>query len=198
MNDDLYTEIFEAPVDFLAGKPNRLDSLIRLMHLGGTIDDRPIIFFMLENLDVIKYLDKNNVDFFILDEFIGGHTTLHQSIDSDQNVFQWMVNKYKKNGKIDIKNEDGITALSAAIKFGNLEYAQILLEAGADPKSSDLQGLSVAKQAIYCIEGEDIGISGLKLLIKHGLTFSKEYKEELIQNAQFLSQHKMEKYLLSL
>jgi Ankyrin repeats (3 copies) len=198
MNDDLYSEIFEAPVDFLIGKPSRLDSLIKLMHLGRTIDDRPIIFFMLDNLDVIKYLDANGVDFFIFDEFVGGHTTLHHSLESDESIFRWIVDKYKKNGKIDVKNEDGFTALSQAIKFGKLHYAQILLEAGADPKSSDLQGLSIAKQAIYCIEGEDVGISGLKLLIKNGLTFSNEDKKELIQNANFLSQHDMEKYLLNL
>ena len=74
-----------------------------------------------------------------------GNTALHYASDSTSPE---MISLLLGHGaRLDIPNRQGLTPLMLAAKAGRADLAEVLLEAGADPKRLDFTGRSAAEWA---------------------------------------------------
>ena len=94
-------------------------------------------------------------------------------------------------GEIDLTEEEGLTALSVQVKFGNIEHARTLLELGANPNSFGViesygnAHLYVSTQAINVLadaldeKRDQLSVALLQLLKDYGLNPPPAEREKL-------------------
>jgi hypothetical protein len=207
-------EFYDAGHDYEAGYAKPLKRLLphilrkelvwSVDYEDGDIDKvgEPILFMVASaGVKTLNFLKRNKVDFYQKDSY--GKTLLHKFShfdEYDEMVFMWTLNWFKAHGYVDAIDNDGFTALSGAIKFGSINKARQLLEAGADAMSraksayQNGTGLTPWTQAIICLDGEDKGIACLELLMSKSKP-TTELITEMIELAKSLSHLKTVKWI---
>ena len=162
---------------FLAGDHSDDEWALEIFKTGERNFGDPVVFDAVSQLKTLIFLDQNDVDIF--KRSADGSTILADNLERyDLQTYRWLAKKFAQKGAIDWAEEEGITPLSAKIKFGELEKARILLEHGASVNSfaqiARYGGarLDVGTQAVLCSprtrSPEDAAIEALKLLTEFG------------------------------
>lgn len=125
-----------------------------------------------------------------------GETVLFDGAHLDIAAYERLAESFAKQGKIDLAEADGLTALSVQVKFGNLDRAKLLLRHGADvgrfatiARYGNAR-LTIPQQAINVMtmagpaEKGTLSIALLDLLKAHGLRPDAAEKSDLLQRAQ--------------
>ncbi|WP_127045040.1 ankyrin repeat domain-containing protein [Pseudorhodobacter sp. E13] len=125
-----------------------------------------------------------------------GETVLFDGAHLEITAYGRVAESFAKRGKIDLAETEGLTALSAQVKFGNLDRVKLLLRHGADvgrfatiARYGNAR-LTIPQQAINVMttagpaEKETLSITLLDLLKAHGLRLDAAEKSDLLQRAR--------------
>jgi ankyrin repeat protein len=162
----------------------------------------PVLFYVASSgIKTLEFLKSKKVNFYQKNS--DGYTLLHQFSHYDEydtDVFYWVLEWFKEHGYVDATTNDGFSALSCAIKFGAVNKAKKLLEAGANPMSQaksaylNAQGLTPWTQAINCLDGEEKRIACLNLLLSKSKP-TPELITEMLESARFLNYSEIAKWI---
>ncbi|WP_174939769.1 hypothetical protein [Burkholderia lata] len=155
----------------------------------------PILFHVARSRAIFDFLERRDVNFLQRDERTG-ETLLHcATLDRDSALFEKVVAWYATRNLLEESGRSGITALSAALKFGLIERTEKLIDASADMSAVAANDPTPIRQATYCLDGEDAAISGLNLLLLRGVEVSRDEALHLKQSAADLGRGEVEKWL---
>jgi ankyrin repeat protein len=190
---DTVDKLHEWEVDFLSGDHASDQWAVDVLAFGNDEDGVPLFFHAPRSLTALQFLNANGVDLVRPDA--DGQTLLWQDrVELD--AFAWLADVFKSRRAIDLPDSEGMTALSALIKQGEIPKARLLLERGASPNSFATiaryggSRLDIATQAIYAqgapldLTQEDAAIAALSLLKEFGLATSPEQKRDLAARAE--------------
>lgn len=196
MNDeDILNDLFEASGAFFDGDESGVRRLLPYILKKEVTDGIPVLFYVVDNVELLEFLAVNGVDFYQRTE-LGGESLLHQvSLGDESDVFEWVLGWYKDKNIIDTTDDAGITTLSSLVKFGNVSRATRLIESGADLKSVAENGLTPALQSVLCLDGEKEGIECLSMLFSKGLALNVDELTSLGQTARSLNRLSIAKYI---
>lgn len=196
MNDeDILNDLFEASGAFFDGDESGVRRLLPYILKKEVTDGVPVLFYVVDNVELLEFLAGNGVDFYQRTE-LGGESLLHQvSLGDEDEVFEWVLRWYKNKSIIDATDDAGITTLSSLVKFGNAARAARLVDSGADLKSVAENGLTPARQAVLCIEGEEDALECLSMLFSKGLALNVDELTLLGQAARSLNRLSIAKYI---
>ncbi|MGV1832120.1 hypothetical protein [Agrobacterium vitis] len=164
-----------------------------------SVNDIPLLFRAAYSTEGFKFLAENGVN--LLQKTNHGATLLIESQgEFDVDTYRWLAQEFAKRDAIDLHDEEGFTALSSKIKFGDLDKARILLENGASIHTFATvarygnKRRSIPQQAVICmpsggLDPQQVSIKALKLLQEFGYNPSKEEVSELLSG---VSEHKPE------
>lgn len=196
MNDeDIVNDLFEASGAFFDGDESGVRRLLPYILKKEVTDGIPVLFYVVDNVELLEFLAVNGVDFYQRTE-LGGESLLHQvSLGDESDVFEWVLGWYKDKNIIDTTDDAGITTLSSLVKFGNAPRATRLVDSGADLKSVAENGLTPARQAVLCIEGEEDALECLSMLFSKGLVLNVDELTFLAQTARGMNRLNLENYI---
>ena len=153
-------------------------------------DDVPVLFQCVSSKAALQFLDAAGVN--LLQRAADGSTLLMEKrIGVDDGAYRWLAEKFQTSQAVDLADDEGFTALSIMIKFGELGRARILLEcdasvdAYAEVKRYGGAKLDIPTQAVNCmplagVDAQDAVIAALKLLQEFGYRASPEQKQDLL------------------
>jgi ankyrin repeat protein len=191
MDDDFIVDVFEAADAFASGDLAPIERLLPKIERKEIFEDVPLLFFVSKSQDIFDFLEKRGVD-FLQKNARTGDTFLHNvTLDGGSDIFEKVLAWYSDRGLIDASDNSGITALSVALKFGLIDRAERLIDRGADVSSVALNGVTPFRQALYCLEGEDVAISELNLLVARGGRISADEVLDLKNAAMALGRRKV-------
>ncbi|AOK15519.1 hypothetical protein WT26_05485 [Burkholderia cepacia] len=195
MDDEVIVDIFEAADEFAAGNLSPITRLLPRIERGEFLEGVPILFYVVRSREIFDFLDGRGVNFLQKNE-LTGHNLLHDAILEDgSEIFEKVLSWYSSRGLVDDPDINGITPLSSALKFGKVERVERLIDSGANMLSVASNGLTPIKQALYCLEGEDVAISELDMLFKKGIAISSSEIQDLVKSAVFLGKKKVSKWI---
>ncbi|WP_423378190.1 hypothetical protein [Burkholderia sp. LMG 32019] len=195
MNAEIIVDIFEAADAFSEGDLAPIQRLLPKIERQEVLEGIPILFQVARSRAIFDFLDSRDVNFLQRDERTGD-TFLHcATLDRDSALFEKVVAWYATRNLLEESGHSGITALSAALKFGLIERAEKLIDAGADMSTMATNGLTPILQATYCLDGEVAAISGLNLLLLSGIEVSRDEALHLKKCASDLGRGEVEKWL---
>lgn len=188
-------ELVQGWDDALAQDDHSTDaSVLALLREGGFWGGLPITHWAPITGEGVRLALAAGVDFS--QRGPDGETVLFMDGLHDDAAFTCLADHFADLGLIDAVDNEGLTALSAQVKFGQPGRARVLLERGASPNTvahvARLGGapLSVAMQAANPIiradnqtETEMQSIALLTLLRDFGLSLSPTQKAELAARA---------------
>lgn len=158
------------------------------------IEGVPIVFFAPGSDAAVTLALAADVDFTVRNA--DGETVLFDGAHLDLSAYGRLAECFAKQGKIDLAEAEGLTALSVQVKFGNLDRAKLLLQHGADVGRFATIArygharLTIAHQAINVMtssgpaEKEALSIALLDLLKAHGLRLDAAEKSDLLQRTR--------------
>jgi ankyrin repeat protein len=184
-NFDTVRRIYDWERAFLSGDRSTDQWAIDVLSSGTDEDGVPLIIHAPKSLRALEFLNRNGVD--LLRPEPDGQTLLWDN-RLDLDAHSWLADLFLLHHAVDLPDSEGMTALSALIKQGELSRARILLERGASPNSFATiaryggSRLSIAIQAVYAsgtplsLSQEDAAIAALSLLKEFGLSVSSDEK----------------------
>lgn len=194
MGDEVIVDIFEAADEFAAGNLSPITRLLPRIDRGGFLRGA-ILFYVVRSREIFDFIDEKGVNFLQKNE-LTGHNLLHDAILGDgSEIFEKVLSWYSSRGVVDDPDINGITPLSSALKFGKVERVERLIDSGANMLSVASNGVTPIKQALYCLEGEDVAISELDVLFKKGIAVSSSEIQDLVESAVFLGKKKVSKWI---
>ena len=158
------------------------------------IDGVPIVFYAPGSDAAVALALAADVDFTVRNP--DGETVLFDGAHLDLAAYGRLAERFAKQGKIDLAETEGLTALSVQVKFGNLDRVKLLLRHGADAGRFATIArygnarLTIPQQAIKVMtmagpaEKEALSIALLDLLKAHGLRLDAAEKSDLLQRAR--------------
>lgn len=186
---DYFDLLYEASGYFIDGDSSYVDKLLPDIIAKKCYNETPVLFYLIDYVEVLEYLKSKNIDFFQKDPVTGGGLLHYAVLHSEDDVFAWILQLYAEHGDVEDSNNKGITALMVALKFGIISRAKMLIDHGASTTSKGIYDLTPLRQAFLCVEGEDKAIEGLELIFSTG-DFSSEILG-LIENAEQLKMPKV-------
>lgn len=159
------------------------------MNAASPTDGQPPVFEIASfPLPVVQRLCRAGLDLFVQDE--DGASLLHQFDVAEPRTYDWIVRRFAERGLIDQATHEGITALSGAVKFGDVRAVRSLLAAGASPNTVariERYGgsrLSIPRQVMLAMvddEADPVGVrlEILSLLERHGLRIDASVREDV-------------------
>jgi hypothetical protein len=193
-NFDTIRKLGEWESAFLSGDHASDRWALGVLSTGADEDGVPLFFHVPKNLPALQFLHENRVDLLTSDP--DGQTFLWEGDGLELDTYAWLADVFQSRNAIDLPDDEGMTALSAHIKLGELPRARILLERGASPNTFATiaryggSRLDIATQAVYAsgtplnLTQEDAAIGALSLLKEFGLTVSPDQKLDLIKRAK--------------
>lgn len=175
---------------FLQGDHSDDDWFLTQVQRDVRIHGMPLWFSAASTIETFSFLRDMGIDLTEQDDTRS--TVLMEPEKSfDIEVFRWLADEFARKDAIDIAEEEGFTALSTKIKFGELEKARILLERGASVTTFATVArygharIAIANQAINCIpidnySQEDTAIEALKLLVEFGYSPDIDHSGQLL------------------
>ncbi|VWC35883.1 hypothetical protein BLA6993_06714 [Burkholderia lata] len=195
MNAGFIVDIFEAAGAFSEGDLAPIQRLLPNIARQDVLEGMPVLFQVARSRAIFDFLDANHVNFLQRNERTGD-TFLHcATLDREAALFEKAVAWYAARSLLDEPDRSGVTALSAAFKFGLIARAEKLIDAGADMSTVAANGLTPIRQALYCLDGEDAAISGLNVLLRRGVQVSRDEALHLKQAASDLGRNEVAKWL---
>jgi hypothetical protein len=158
------------------------------------IEGVPIVFYAPGSEAAVTLALAAGVDFTASNP--DGETVLFDGAHLEIAAYERLAESFAKQGKIDLAEAEGLTALSVQVKFGNLDRAKLLLRHGADAGRFATIArygnarLTIPHQAINVMttegpaEREALSIALLDLLKAHGLRLDAAEKSDLLRRAQ--------------
>ncbi|ACM36182.1 MULTISPECIES: ankyrin repeat domain-containing protein [Rhizobium/Agrobacterium group] len=175
---------------FLRGDHSDDSWVISQLKSEPSVNGIPLLFRAAYSTEGLRFLAENGVN--ILQRSEDGSTLLMEARSGfDIETYRWLAGEFAKRDAIDLHDEEGFTALSVKIKFGELEEARILLENGASIRTFATvarygnRRLTIPRQAVICtsrseLDPQQVSIEALKLLQEFGYDPSKEEVAELL------------------
>lgn len=175
---------------FMEDDKSALETLLPDILNKKLYNELPILFYVSNQVRILEYLKSKHVDFFQKDE-VSGSGLLHYAVTDIENddAFLWILKYYAEHGDVEDTNADMITTLMAALRFGRIRRAKLLIEYGASTTSVGYNNLTPLKQAFLCDASEVLAIKGLELLWPTA-DFSAEVSG-LIESAKQLKKYKV-------
>ena len=158
------------------------------------VDGVPIVFYAPGSEAAVTLALAADVDFTARNP--DGETVLFDGAHLDLAAYGRLAESFASQGKIDLAEAEGLTALSVQVKFGNLDRVKLLLRHGADVGRFATVArygnarLTIPQQAINVmtlagpVEKEALSIALLDLLKAHGLRLDAAEKSDLLQRAR--------------
>lgn len=178
---------------FLQGDHSEDTWLLKQLRDSQSIDGVPLFFRVASTVEALTFLRDHGVKLTTPDD-TGSTLLMEPEFALDAEVYRWLADEFQAAGAIDLAEEEGFTALSTKIKFGELEKARILLERGAKIDSFATVNryggarITIANQAINCIPKDNapqevVSISALQLLKDFGYAPARDEAQKLFDDA---------------
>lgn len=164
---------------------------VDLLRSAQPAEDDHILFHAPQSAPAVDLAQKAGVDFAVRRP--GGETLLFETDLHDAGAYRLVAQHYAARDGIDWADADGITALSAQVKFGRLDNARTLLELGASPDHTATVArysgahVTVPMQAVSVVCDNDdpqtTSIRLLTLLKAFGAHITPEHKSQLLERS---------------
>lgn len=175
---------------FLEGDHSDDDWFLSQVQRDVRIHGMPLWFSAASTIEAFSFLRDKGIDLTEQDD-TRSTVLMEPEKPFDIEVFRWLADEFSRKDAIDIAEEEGFTALSTKIKFGELEKARILLEKGASVTTFATVAryggakITIAHQAINCIpkgsySQEDTALEALKLLVEFGYSPDRDHSGHLL------------------
>ncbi len=170
-----------------ASDEEHLNMVKYLVENGADIDSEALT--VTRNLEIFEYLlEKGNVDINSVGYLGMTALSLSSIEEGDFEMFKYLL---KKGVDVNVKNDDGSTALMVASLYGNLEMVKYLIENGADINAKDNDGSTALiyaskwanlEEVEYLVKnGADINIKDIEGKTALDWATTEEIKETLIK-----------------
>lgn len=170
-----------------ASDEGHLNMVKYLVDNGADIDSEALT--VTRNLEIFEYLlEKGNVDINSVGYLGMTALSLSSIEEGDLEMFKYLL---KKGADVNVKNDDGSTALMIASLYGNLEMVKYLIENGADINAKDNDGSTALiyaskwanlEEVEYLVKnGTDINIKDIEGKTALDWATTDEIKEVLIK-----------------
>jgi hypothetical protein len=176
---------------FLSGNHSEDDWFLEQLRTETKSFNFPLLFRTASQIETFAFLKANGFDLTQRDK--NGSTLLMEThVPFDLPTYRWLADQFHDGYAIDLADNEGLTALSATIKRGQIEKARILLEHGASIHSFATVArygnskLDIPTQALNChpsndSDPQDAPIEALSLLREFGFKPDEDQVSRMLE-----------------
>ena len=191
IDDDIVEQLLEWD-DMLAEGDRSFDTdAIALLKDAEPAEDDHLFFHAPCSLAAVRLAQDAGVSFAVRNT--SGESPLFETDLYPPRAYAAVAADVAAQGGLDWADEEGFTALSVQVKFGQVENARALLDLGASPNAYAKVArygdspMTIAMQAVNAVsdaaDTEAVSIALLRLLLSHGAEIGPAHKARLLERA---------------